>query len=281
MNKLVVKEYLGNNIEFKVIDGYVYANANRMTETFGGRQKLYDWKNSGNTKRYIEALEKSCQKISDTKLFLVNQGGKADEQGTWIHEKLILNFVRYLNVEFELWCDEQIATLLREGEVILSSKDKLLLNVIKADTEMSRAVAISNYENNYVKPLELDNKIKNQQIAELQPKGTYYDLVLQCREILSIGVIAKDFGIRSAREFNKLLHEWGIQYNQSGIWLLYSKYSDKGYTQTKTQNYPKGDGTQGVRLHTCWTQKGRLFLYELLKSKGYIPDIEKEYDKEA
>lgn len=132
-----------------------------------------------------------------------------------------------------------------------------------------------------IEALQLDNKIKNQQIAELQPKGTYYDLVLQCKEILSIGVIAKDFGIRSAQEFNKLLHEWGIQYNQSGVWLLYSKYSDKGYTQTKTQNYPKSDGTQGVRLHTYWTQKGRLFLYELLKSKGYIPDIEKEYGKEA
>lgn len=132
-----------------------------------------------------------------------------------------------------------------------------------------------------IEALQLDNKIKNQQIAELQPKGTYYDLVLQCKEILSIGVIAKDFGIRSAQEFNKLLHEWGIQYNQSGVWLLYSKYSDKGYTQTKTQNYPKSDGTRGVRLHTYWTQKGRLFLYELLKSKGYIPNIERKYNKEA
>lgn len=132
-----------------------------------------------------------------------------------------------------------------------------------------------------IEALQLDNKIKNQQIAELQPKGTYYDLVLQCKEILSIGVIAKDFGIRSAQEFNRLLHEWGIQYNQSGVWLLYSKYSDKGYTQTKTQNYPKSDGTQGVRLHTYWTQKGRLFLYELLKSKGYIPNIERKYNKEA
>ncbi|WP_443863215.1 phage regulatory protein/antirepressor Ant [Fusobacterium ulcerans] len=132
-----------------------------------------------------------------------------------------------------------------------------------------------------IEALQLDNKVKGQQIAELQPKATYYDLVLQCKEILSIGVIAKDFGIKSAQEFNKLLHEWGIQYNQSGVWLLYSKYSDKGYTQTKTQNYPKSDGSQGVKLHTYWTQKGRLFLYELLKSKGYIPNIEKEYGKEA
>ena len=280
MNELVIKEYLGNNIEFKMIGGHVYANANKMAEAFGGSKKLENWKASPNTKKYIGALERSL-KSSERDLIIVNQGGKADEQGTWIHEKLILNFARYLNVEFELWCDEQIETLIREGEITLTSKDKLLLNVMKADTEMTRAVAINNYENNYVKPLELDLKIKDQQIAELQPKGTYYDLILQCKEVLSIGVIAKDFGIRSAQEFNKLLHEWGIQFNQSGVWLLYSKYADKGYTQTKTKNYPKSDGTQGVSLHTYWTQKGRLFLYELLKSKGYIPDVEKEYSKEA
>lgn len=121
MNKLAVREYLGNKIEFKMIDGNVYANANQMANGFGGSDKLKNWKNSPNTKRYIEALEKSLGKNYPAELILVNQGGKAKEQGTWIHEKLILNFARYLNVEFELWCDEQIATLLREGQVKLDS----------------------------------------------------------------------------------------------------------------------------------------------------------------
>lgn len=116
MNNLVVKEYLGNSIEFKMVDGCVYANANKMAEAFGGSKKLENWKASPNTKKYIEALERSL-KSSERDLIIVNQGGKATEQGTWIHEKLILNFARYLNVEFELWCDEQIATLLREGKV--------------------------------------------------------------------------------------------------------------------------------------------------------------------
>lgn len=111
MNKIIKKEYLGNTINFKIIGGHVYADANKMAEGFGGSQRLYDWKNSSNTKRYIEALEKAYRKISDTQLIIVKQGGKANEQGTWIHEKLILNFARYLNVEFELWCDEQIAVL--------------------------------------------------------------------------------------------------------------------------------------------------------------------------
>ena len=123
MNELTVREYLGNKIEFKMIEGHVYANANQMANGFGGSDKLKNWKNSSNTKRYIEALDKSLGKNYPTELILVNQGGKASEQGTWIHEKLILNFARYLNVDFELWCDEQIATLIREGHIKLNSQN--------------------------------------------------------------------------------------------------------------------------------------------------------------
>lgn len=122
MNNLVVKEYLGNNIEFRIVDGCVYANANRMAETFGGSKKLENWKSSPNTKRYIEALVNSL-KSSELNLVKSEEGKYG---GTWIHEKLILNFARYLNVEFELWCDEQIATLLREGKT--SIKDSYMID---------------------------------------------------------------------------------------------------------------------------------------------------------
>lgn len=120
MNELIVREYLGSKIEFKMIEGHIYANANHMANGFGGSQKLADWKRSANTQRYIEALTKN-------KLWknpIVSEEGK--NGGTWIHEKLILNFARYLNVEFELWCDEQIATLLRDGKVELQKPTKSL-----------------------------------------------------------------------------------------------------------------------------------------------------------
>ena len=73
---------------------------------------------------------------------------------------------------------------------------------------------------------------------------------------------------------NNYLHEKGVQFKQSGIWLLYAKYADKGYTSTKTQTYAGCDGTVHSKVHTYWTQKGRLFLYGLLKADGIIPIIE-------
>lgn len=121
---------------------------------------------------------------------------------------------------------------------------------------------------------ELDKAVLGQQIAELRPKASYYDLILQCASLLSVTEISKDYGM-SAKAFNKKLHELHIQYQQSGVWFLYAEYQDGGYTQTKTQNYCRSDGTQGARTHMYWTQKGRLFLYERLKAEGILPMIER------
>lgn len=123
--------------------------------------------------------------------------------------------------------------------------------------------------------LRLDNNIQSQQIAELQPKATYYDLVLQCKDLISITVIAQDFGL-TAQKLNNILQKEEIQYKQSGLWLLKGKHKDKGYTFSKTEPYVGKDGTPKTKLHTYWTQKGRLFIYDLLKSKGILPVIERE-----
>ncbi|MDK4000186.1 phage antirepressor [Staphylococcus pseudintermedius] len=112
--------------------------------------------------------------------------------------------------------------------------------------------------------------VAEQQVQELKPKATYYDLVLQNKSLLSVSKIAKDYGM-SARALNKLLHELGVQYKQGDIWLLYAKHQDKGYTQTSTYALDE----KHSKVTTKWTQKGRLFIYELLKNKGVLPSIEK------
>lgn len=119
--------------------------------------------------------------------------------------------------------------------------------------------------------LQLTNKVQEQRINELQPKATYYDLVLQNKSTLTVNQIAKDYGM-SAIKLNKLLNELGIQYKQGKIWLLYAKHQDKGYTQSHTWV----DDTDTSRISTRWTQKGRLFIYELLKAEGVLPMIERE-----
>lgn len=113
--------------------------------------------------------------------------------------------------------------------------------------------------------------MQQQMILEMKPKVSYYDLILQNNSVMSISKISKDYGM-SPQAMNKLLHELGIQYKQGKMWLLYQKYANQGYTQSKTHAI---DAERSV-MHTYWTQKGRLFLYDLLKSKkNILPVIER------
>lgn len=121
-----------------------------------------------------------------------------------------------------------------------------------------------------IENMEIELKQKDQIISEYEPKASYYDLVLQSKGLISISLIAKDYGM-SAITFNKKLHELGIQYRQGGTWLLYQKYSGFGYTKSTTFADEK---TGFSKMSTKWTQKGRLFLYETLKANGILPVIE-------
>ena len=122
--------------------------------------------------------------------------------------------------------------------------------------------------------LKLDNKIKEQQIVELQPKAEYTDVILQCKDLVTITQIAKDYG-KSGTFMSNLLHKLGVQYKESGVWFLYQRYAECGYTRTKT--FAVGDNN--AKTHTYWTQKGRLFIYNLLKENGYLPIMEdKDYE---
>lgn len=118
-------------------------------------------------------------------------------------------------------------------------------------------------------------EVKNVLIAEYEPKVTYYDQILASTDTITVTQIAKDYGM-TAQELNKLLHENKIQFKQSGQWILYKEYAKLGYTKSHTTPITYKDGRQGDQLHTRWTQKGRLFLYELLKQKGHLPLIEQE-----
>lgn len=116
--------------------------------------------------------------------------------------------------------------------------------------------------------------IAEQQVGELQPKASYYDKVLANPSLVTISVIAKDYGM-SARAMNKLLHDLKVQYKQGSTWLLYSKYQTTGWTHSDTTMVKRHDGTEKAVLNTKWTQKGRLGLYELLKGNSVLPLIER------
>jgi anti-repressor protein len=136
---------------------------------------------------------------------------------------------------------------------------------------MARALKIADLK---INALSGEVAKRDQIIAELNPKATYYDLVLQCSGAVSPSKIAKDYG-KSAIWLNEKLHELGIQFKQGKVWLLYQKHASFGYTQSKTFPIVR-NGEPDTEMSTYWTQKGRLFIYELLKQNGIVPLIERD-----
>ena len=129
-------------------------------------------------------------------------------------------------------------------------------------------------EENYKEIVEL-----NGAIAEMEPKVTYVDMILASNETVTTTQIAQDYG-QSAKAFNVLLRNFGVQHKVGGQWVLYAKHLPFGYVQSDTFPIVHKNGTNVTVMHTKWTQKGRLFLYEELKKHNIIPLIEQNKKKE-
>lgn len=121
--------------------------------------------------------------------------------------------------------------------------------------------------------LEEKNQLLEQQIAEYEPKISYLDMILSSTDTVATSQIAADYGM-SAIALNKLLNELGVQHKVSGQWILYRKHMNQGYTKSHTSEIPKADGGVKVVMNTKWTQKGRVFIYNLLTAEGYYPQMD-------
>lgn len=119
----------------------------------------------------------------------------------------------------------------------------------------------------------------NGAIAEMEPKVTYVDMILASKETVTTTQIAQDYG-QSAKAFNVLLRNFGVQHKVGGQWVLYAKHLPFGYVQSDTFPIVHKNGTNGTVMHTKWTQKGRLFLYEELKRHNVMPLIEQNKKEE-
>ena len=171
---------------------------------------------------------------------------------------------------FESWLFDEVLPSIRKHGIYAT--DSVIDQVLGNPDFGIRLLSELKEEREARKELELQSAQQRQIIHELQPKATYYDLCLQNKTLLSITKIAKDYGM-SGNALNNLLHELGVQYKQGDVWLLYQKYAEKGYTQSKTHVID----SERSAFHTYWTQSGRLFIYEILKQKkGVLPLIERE-----
>ena len=121
--------------------------------------------------------------------------------------------------------------------------------------------------------LESKNILLEEITAQQKPLTDYARIILSRTQTVTITQIAQDYGM-SPVGMNQLLFKLHIQHKVGGQWILYIPYLNKGYVQSFSSYFVKENGEVQVKLHTRWTQQGRLFLYQELKSAGYLPMIE-------
>ena len=167
--------------------------------------------------------------------------------------------------KFKKWVTGEVLPSIRKHGAYLTP-DKVEEVLLNPDTIIKIAQNLKE-EQEKRRQLEIENN-------ELKPKANYCEQVLQSESAVVTTQIAKDYGM-SPQALNSILHELGVQYKVDGQWVLYSKYQDKGYTKSCTVIDRFGE----PRMQTKWTQKGRLFIYQILKTIGVLPNIEREVKK--
>ncbi|VTU55203.1 anti-repressor-like protein [Lactobacillus delbrueckii subsp. bulgaricus ND02] [Leuconostoc pseudomesenteroides] len=261
-NEVQVFNFKDNSVRTTVIGNEVWFVGKDIATALGYSQP------SKAVREHLDVEDKGVSKL-DT------PGGKQDV--VVINQSGVISLVLSSKLpearKFKRWVtSEVIPSVLEHGAYLTDQKIEEVLTspdtIIRLATELKE-------ERQAKLVLKQQNSVLLQQNNELKPKADYTDLILSNKTLVTITFIAKDYGM-SGLAMNKLLHDLGVQYNQSGVWLLYAKHQTKGWTQSETTEVVKKDGTKKLVMNTKWTQKGRLGLYELLKDNGYLPLIEQD-----
>lgn len=166
--------------------------------------------------------------------------------------------------KFKRWVTSEVLPSIRKNGMYLLPKDYPSALRALADSEEQRmALEASNAT------LAAENERQAQVIAEFEPIRQYVDIILESPDALATSQIAADYGM-SAQQLNKILRDEGVQHKVNGQWLLYKKHMNKGYTKSKTFQFTHSDGRADTKLHTQWTQKGRLMIHNILEKRGIV-----------
>jgi Prophage antirepressor len=260
MNEIAVFNYEGSNVRTVQWNGEPWLVLKDVCD-------VLDIGNSRDVTARLDDDEKAAVDIIDTSINGTVQGRTVtiiSESGLY---SVILLSRKPEAKKFKRWVTHEVLPSIRKHglyavDEVLADPDLLIQALQEIKAERARNIALTEMVS-----------IQNQQITEMRPKAGYYDVILACKDAVAITTIAKDYG-KSGQWMNDYLHTLGIQFKQGNIWLLYQKHAENGYTCTRTHPYIGSDGEQHSKVHTYWTQKGRLFIYETLKTHGYLPLIE-------
>ncbi len=207
--EIIVKKFQGIEVFFSTSENLML-NATIIAKQFHKQPR--DWLKTSETKAYMKALSIELL-IPEERFTLIKQGGKPQEQGTWIHQKLIIVFARWLSPDFAVWCDLTIEELLKNNSTqkqtpifdTSSFSNEKLLDVQKTLLGLETAIKI-------LKVSEASKLLMTETIyRELGIKTDFLPKYSDEQHTYSLTHLLKKFGSKlSAKKVNQKLLEIGI-----------------------------------------------------------------------
>lgn len=246
--ELPVKTYADGSIEF---------DAEQAAIGFG----LFEVKNG---KKYV--IWKRVNKYLSTE---VSKGDFITEPQFY---KLAIKANNQVAEKFQNWVTSEVLPSIRKHGAYLT--DKTAYDITHSKEALGKLLMQAGQ-----RLIDKDREIEalSAELEVANKKANYVDVIIDSKDDITTTQVAQDYGM-SAVSFNKLLKELGVQRKVNNQWILYAKYQGKGYIASRTIPITGHDGRVHTKINTTWTQKGRLFLYELLKANGILPLIEREDD---
>lgn len=216
-----------------------------------------------------DAVARHCKSEGVVKHDTLSNGG--NQSLTFISEsnlyRLILKSENKEAEPFENFvCEEVLPSIRKHGAYMTAEVIEKVLTDPDTIIQLATNLKLERAEK---ERLQVQTELQQKELKAAAPKVEYFDTVLQSESTYTTTQIAKELGM-SAISLNQILHEKGIQFKQSGQWLLYSKYHDFEYVKTKTYSFTRNDGTIGTSSETVWTEKGRKFIHDLMKQEKKV-----------
>lgn len=290
----------------------IMTNATQMAKPFGKRP--VDWLRLPATAEFINSLLKAkylqhaeyqqylvkCENLTSLNINDLQEhfpdliktvkgnpvGGV--EQGTWFNRDITMEFARWLNPMFAIWCNDRIIELMQFGftatdnflDDLMNNPDKAIEMIVDISTKLvdirKKNAELSNENQQLIDSIEETEReaerrmeIINKQMETIglqAPKAEYHDKVLESKSLIRSTVIAKEVGM-SATNMLKKLKSLGVIWKVGGVWVPTAKYQSKGIAGTTTFAYSDSSGVERTSISIAWTEAGRKLIHELLDPK--------------
>lgn len=166
--------------------------------------------------------------------------------------------------QFQNWVFEEVLPSIRQsGGYIATHQDDT------PELIMARALQIAQTTiERHKQQLEQANErisLQDTQLKQQAPKVEYYDTVLQSVGTMTTRQLAASIGM-TANTLNKKLCGAGIQFRQSGMYILRAPYSSYHLTSVRSHPYTRSDGQIDTKQYLVWNERGKQFVTMLHKN---------------